>query len=602
MKNLLLIALLIVIRHDRVDEQYQLAEANAPWLVDIGERGGHGTLIGSRWVLTAAHVVHSMEPGHEVHVAGQAIPVRRIVLHPGWRTPQTNVVDDIALLELEHPVRNGKPLSIYRKSDERGRTVTFAGRGGTGNGRDGLRREGDRRLRRATNVIEEVDRRWIVFRFDSGAEATDLEGISGPGDSGGPALIDTGDDLIVAGVSSWQDDRPTGRAGVYGVREYYARVSSYAEWIDRTMGNLVLRHGTLWNGHGPAVAGASMVIEEGTIQAAGANVSASDFTAIDLAGSFVMPGLIDSHVHVLDRLRRDPEASSEGLRRWLCSGVTTLVDNGSTREALLSYRSAPPDPALPRIIAAGPILRAPGGYPFGEHREVGDADEARAAVAEAIEAGADFLKVAIEGGFLSGPVGGQWPVLSPQSLASITKAAHDRGLLARAHVTQTQELLWALDAGFDSIAHTPIDTIPETVLRRSVDENVVFVSTAFLWAADETHASIVRRNLRRYQSMGGTIALGTDAPAYTPGDALPFGELSTLIEAGLSPEQVLRAATANGALAAGRRDIGMIAPGRVADLIVVRGNPLDDLDDLARVEWVIAGGRVVRDPSGCRGD
>ena len=119
-----LIALLlaIVIRHDRPDQLYHLDAA--PYLVNIYARGGHGTLIAPRWVLTAAHVVHSLQPGHEVSAGGQTIAVRRIILHPGWKSPQTNVVDDIALLELEHPAQ-AQPVSIYRRRDEAGRTVTF---------------------------------------------------------------------------------------------------------------------------------------------------------------------------------------------------------------------------------------------------------------------------------------------------------------------------------------------------------------------------------------------------------------------------------------------------------------------------------------------
>jgi secreted trypsin-like serine protease len=230
----------IVIRHDRDDKAYLAAAGDFPSLVLIHGQGGHGTLIASSWVLTAAHVVHRLVPGHRVTVAGREIAVRQVRLHPGWRTPQTNRVDDLALLELAEPVARIEPTEIYRRRDEAGRAVTFAGRGGFGNGRDGLARfrESSPLLRKATNRVERVDDRWLVFRFDPPESATDLEGISGPGDSGGPAFLEVDGKRYLAGVSSWQDDRIQGLAGVYGVLEHYARVSSYAEWIDSVIGGL----------------------------------------------------------------------------------------------------------------------------------------------------------------------------------------------------------------------------------------------------------------------------------------------------------------------------------------------------------------------------
>lgn len=228
----------IVIRHDRTDEDYLASADDFPSLVLINRPGAHGTLIAGSWVLTAAHVAHPLKPGHRVTVAGQEISVRNVRLHPGWRTPQTNVVDDVALLELAEPVAGIEPTEIYRRRDEVARVMTFAGRGGTGNGRDGLARfEGPYELlRKATNRVERVDGRWLVFHFDPPERGTDLEGISGPGDSGGPAFLQVDGHRFLAGVSSWQDNRAQGRAGVYGVIEYYARVSSYAEWIDSVIG------------------------------------------------------------------------------------------------------------------------------------------------------------------------------------------------------------------------------------------------------------------------------------------------------------------------------------------------------------------------------
>jgi len=228
----------IVIRHDLEDALYRAPAEEFPTLVRINRPGALGTLIAPTWVLTAGHVARPLEPGHVVTVAGQDLAVHRVVFHPGWRTPQTNVVDDAALLELELPAEGVVPTPLYRDRDEVGRVVVFAGMGGTGTGRDGLAEFSGPydALRRATNRVERADERWLVFRFDPPEGATDLEGISGPGDSGGPAFLERDGRRYLAGISSWQDDREQGSPGVYGVLEYYARVSSYADWIDEVIG------------------------------------------------------------------------------------------------------------------------------------------------------------------------------------------------------------------------------------------------------------------------------------------------------------------------------------------------------------------------------
>ena len=144
--------------------------------------------------------------------------------------------DDIALLELAAPVNGVTPIPFYDGKDEESgdRIVTFVGQGFSGDGVTGpVVRDGRRRA--ATNRIETVKKNWLIFLFDAPPGGTDLEGISGPGDSGGPALMTLGKTTYLVGISSGQDDRATGKEGVYGVTEYYLRVSSYAEWIRNTI-------------------------------------------------------------------------------------------------------------------------------------------------------------------------------------------------------------------------------------------------------------------------------------------------------------------------------------------------------------------------------
>jgi secreted trypsin-like serine protease len=88
-----------------------------------------------------------------------------------------------------------------------------------------------------TNIVDESDAYWLKFRFDAPPAGTDLEGVCGGGDSGGPAFIRAGAELLLAGVSSWQNQRGK-RLGLYGCIEHYARVSPYVEWIRTTCGVL----------------------------------------------------------------------------------------------------------------------------------------------------------------------------------------------------------------------------------------------------------------------------------------------------------------------------------------------------------------------------
>jgi hypothetical protein len=135
----------------------------------------------------------------------------------------------MALLELDRPVEGVAPILPYEDFDELGQIVTFVGRGDTGTGLTGPTTQ-DHKLRAATNRIERVEGGTLIFRFDAPGDegVTPLEGISGPGDSGGPALIETADGPRVAGLSVASSGRPKGR---YGALEFYSRVSPQVMWI-----------------------------------------------------------------------------------------------------------------------------------------------------------------------------------------------------------------------------------------------------------------------------------------------------------------------------------------------------------------------------------
>ena len=193
---------------------------------------GGCTLIAPTWAITAAHVAASAAAGSQVRFGERTHTVKRAVLHPEG-TAQRGVPPevDLALLELSAPVGGVTPLPLYRGRDEPGATLVIVGYGDFGSPAAPLQRT-DGRRRAASNVVVDAGPRRLFMKFDAPPAGTDLEGVGGPGDSGGPALIDAGGVWHVAGVSSASMD---GRPGQYGVTDVYTRVSSYAEWISNTI-------------------------------------------------------------------------------------------------------------------------------------------------------------------------------------------------------------------------------------------------------------------------------------------------------------------------------------------------------------------------------
>lgn len=292
----------------------------------------------------------------------------------------------------------------------------------------------------------------------------------------------------------------------------------------------------------------------------------------DLGGGWVVPGFIDSHVHMQFA---DPAAVLGG-------GVTTVRDLGGPPSAAQALRGQGPL----RVLIAGRILTAVGGYPTrswgadGTGREVADADDALVAVAEQVAAGAVVLKVALEDG-------GGAPVLDLAALQAIIATGTEAGLRTTAHVGSAAMLELALEAGVDELCHLPLHAVTAAEMARVAEAGVVVVPTLEIRGEDPGALTA----LRAFREAGGEVWYGSDLGNGGTAPGIEVTEVRAMLAAGMTPAEVLRAATEVPAAGMGL-DTGRLEAGAAADLVVLRADPFVDPAAYDDVWLVVAGGQV----------
>ncbi|MDF5751087.1 amidohydrolase family protein [Spongiactinospora sp. TRM90649] len=351
---------------------------------------------------------------------------------------------------------------------------------------------------------------------------------------------------------------------------------------------------------------------------------------LDLGKAVVLPGLVDSHVHLTESgdgageedsaartLAEKVELGVENARIALRAGVTTVADCGGPAEAVLAVRAraaALPDRAR-AVVSTPPITSVRGhGWRFGG--EAADAGQAEELVARFVAAGADFVKVMASGGGTAGAP--PWEPGFPQdTLRALAGKAATLGRPLKVHCLSADSMRAAVAAGVRLIEHGKFRTAAEDgggfdpavadLLARtgtvvcptlSVGHHVLAVppevagEAGRMWRRRHPHDL---EHLRRLVDSGVRMVSGTDAGwRFTPFDALP-NELRLMAGAGMTNRDVLAAATTDAAAALGMGDaIGRIAPGHQADFIAVDADPVDDLSALERIQAVARDGLVVR--------
>ena len=383
---------------------------------------------------------------------------------------------------------------------------------------------------------------------------------------------------------------------------------------------------------GRIVRNAVVLVEDGRIKSVGSGEIPEDADIIDLGNLTLLPGLIDMHVHLTGQLGPDSftrigretavDAALQGVlyaRRTLLAGFTTVRNAGSEGFAGVSLMRAIDRGFVmgPRIWPAAHGLSITGGHgdasgfapgllEGGPEEGIADGvDEVIRAVRYQIKHGAKVIKTTATAGVLSfeGPVGAQQ--YSYEELRAMVEEAARHGVKVAAHAHGTEGIIAAVRAGVASIEHGSM--LNDEAIALMKEKGTYLVPTTYLAGAinldvlpppirakAESILPVAKESVRRAVRAGVKIAFGTDAAVFPHGDNAK--EFAALVERGMTPLEAIRSATLNAVDLLGVDDRGLIAPGRLADIIAVPGNPLEDVRALEDVRFVMKGGKVFKRP------
>ena len=338
---------------------------------------------------------------------------------------------------------------------------------------------------------------------------------------------------------------------------------------------LIIRAPLGWLGPGRLEEDVAVVIDERRVTFAGPSRDAPEDGEEFAFDGFVMPGVVDRHVHIG---LSDPEEVVAG-------GVTAVRDLGWPPDVIFPLSETSEGAAFngPLIRCAGPMITCRGGYPTrsgwaprGTGLEVTGPEQAATAARTLLERGAAVLKVA-----LNSDAG---PTLSNEELRAVCDVAHAAGTIVTAHAQGRGQVERALTASVDEFAHCPWSERLSDEVIAAMAEKMRIVSTLDIhsYGRDTPELEVAIDNLSRFVRRGGRVAYGTDLGNGPIPAGIHVGEAEHLYRAGLSRERVLEAMTSR-----------PLAAGEPADLIGLGGNPLDDLSGLNDIEFVIRGGRRV---------
>ncbi|HZR99685.1 MAG TPA: amidohydrolase family protein [Chloroflexota bacterium] len=376
----------------------------------------------------------------------------------------------------------------------------------------------------------------------------------------------------------------------------------------------------------PGIEDAAILIDEaGRIVYAGArgalDARAAGATRVDLGDRTLLPGIVDAHVHLAFDGGPDPVSAiqvtdddtlyaqmAERAASMLRAGITGARDCGARGWLDLRLRDAIARDELPgpRLVVAGSPITIDEGHChyLGGCTPRGVA-AVRAQARRQLEAGSDWVKMMVSGGRITAGSDATRPQFEREEVRAAVAEAHGAGRRLAAHAHATASIADAVAAGVDSVEHcswvSPDDDIAyDEAVAAAMAAQGTYACPTLHWRFPELAArrgpDWTRRRLETIGHMhttGVPIAFGTDCGIPRVPHDRWAGGIVWLAQALGSPLAAIRAATSGSAACVGLRDVGRLAPGMVADVIAVDGDPLADLACLERVAWVMQGGRVV---------
>jgi len=397
---------------------------------------------------------------------------------------------------------------------------------------------------------------------------------------------------------------------VFGWMAFYLLLSAPALFLaSANNGNsFVIRKARVFDGH-KVLEQADVWVEDGKIKAVGKDLKvSSDVKTIDAAGDTLLPGLLDSHTH----------AWGDALKEAEIFGVTTELDMFTDVKYMQQTRKEQAegkDLDLADLRSAGTLATAPGGHgtEYGiQIPTLSSPGEAQAWVDARIAEGSDYIKIVVDD---ASAYGGHRPTLDNATLKAVIDAAHKRGKLAVVHIGTQKDARNIIEAGADGLAHLFADSAPAPDFAKVVAAHHAFVVPTltvlesvsgaasgqylstdprlapyltsddignlkrsfpkFSTAPDEKYAE---QTIAQLKAVHVPVLAGTDAP--NPGTSHGVSihrELELLVRSGLTPQEALAAATSVPAAVFHLDDRGVIAPGKRADLVLVKGDPMQDI-------------------------
>ncbi|MFM2095147.1 MAG: hypothetical protein RIS70_2271 [Planctomycetota bacterium] len=391
-----------------------------------------------------------------------------------------------------------------------------------------------------------------------------------------------------------------------------------------------------------AVNEVTIVVEDGRIASVttGYQSPKEGDRLIKLTEHTVMPGLMDMHTHLMSQHSKDSYTerffmeqadfalrSTSFARITLMAGFTTVRDLGDNGVNSVALRKAIQQGWIPgpRIFTAGKSLATTGGHADptnalrGEYRRdpgplegvVNGAEDARKAVRQRYKDGADLIKLTATGGVLSLAANGLNPQFTDEELHAVVATARDYNMIVAVHAHGTEGIRRAVLAGVDSIEHGTFMT--DEIIKLMIEKGTYWVPTLLAgeWVSEKAKepgyfpevvrpkaAAIgpeIRATFAKAQASGVKIAFGTDTGVSPHGENAKEFEL--MVACGMAPMRAIQSATLEAARLLKIDDrLGTIEPTKLADIVAVRGNPLDDIRLMREIGFVMKDGVVVKGP------